>query len=65
MLVAGFEGRSESLDALSTMHPMGRIAEPDEIAKAAVFLASEDASFVNGAILDVNGGIGARLHDPE
>ena len=65
MLLAGFEGRPDSLDALSAMHPIGRIAEPDEIAKAAVFLASEDASFVNGAILDVNGGLGARLHDPE
>ncbi len=36
--------------------PMGRIAIPDDIAGVAAFLASEDASFVTGAIIDVTGG---------
>jgi hypothetical protein len=36
--------------------PLGRIGQPDEIGKAAVFLASEDASFVAGAELFVDGG---------
>jgi NAD(P)-dependent dehydrogenase (short-subunit alcohol dehydrogenase family) len=36
--------------------PLGRIAEPEEIARAAVFLASEDASFITGQCLHVNGG---------
>ncbi len=35
---------------------MNRLAEPEEIARAAVFLASDDASFVNGQILSVDGG---------
>ena len=39
--------------------PMGRYAEPEEIAKAVLFLASEDASFVNGATLSVDGGMNA------
>lgn len=65
MLVAGFNGREEALAQLAQCHPQGRIAAPDEVALVAVFLASDDASFVNGAVLDVNGGIGARLHDPE
>ncbi len=65
MLVAGFEGREEALEDLASMHPSGRIAEPVEVARAAVFLASEAASFINGAALDVDGAIGARLHDPE
>ncbi len=65
MLVAGFEGREEELSQLARCHPLGRIADPREVARVAVFLASEDASFVNGAALDVDGGIGARLHDPE
>ena len=36
--------------------PLGRMAQPDEIARAAVFLASENAGFVTGQTLHVNGG---------
>jgi NAD(P)-dependent dehydrogenase (short-subunit alcohol dehydrogenase family) len=45
------------LDHLASQIPLGRVAEPDEIAKVAVFLASDDASFVNGAELFVDGGM--------
>jgi NAD(P)-dependent dehydrogenase (short-subunit alcohol dehydrogenase family) len=38
--------------------PTGRIGEPDEVAKAAVFLASDDSSFVTGIELFVDGGRG-------
>ena len=44
------------LDQLAAQIPMGRVGDPDEIAKAAVFLASDDASFVNGIELFVDGG---------
>ena len=37
-------------------HPMNRIGEPDEVAKAVVFLASDDASFTTGVDLTVDGG---------
>jgi NAD(P)-dependent dehydrogenase (short-subunit alcohol dehydrogenase family) len=36
--------------------PLGRMARPEEIARAAVFLASNDAGFVTGQTLHVNGG---------
>ena len=44
------------LDYLAAQVPLGRVGEPVEIANAAVFLASDDASFVNGAELFVDGG---------
>jgi NAD(P)-dependent dehydrogenase (short-subunit alcohol dehydrogenase family) len=42
---------------LTDQIPLGRIGDPDEIGKAAVFLASDDASFVNGIELFVDGGM--------
>ena len=44
-------------DYLATQIPAGRVGRPEEIAKAAMFLASDDASFVNGTELFVDGGI--------
>ncbi|MGX7705030.1 SDR family NAD(P)-dependent oxidoreductase [Methylobacterium sp. Gmos1] len=44
------------LDFLASKIPMGRVGEADEIARAALFLASDDASFVNGIELFVDGG---------
>lgn len=65
MLKAGFEGKEASFRQLACMYPVGRIAEPEEIAKAAVFLASEQAAFLTGSAISLDGGILARLHDPE
>ncbi|MGI9432444.1 MAG: glucose 1-dehydrogenase [Myxococcota bacterium] len=45
--------------------PMGRLAEAGEIARAALFLASEDASYVNGSTFVVDGGITAAYVTPE
>ncbi len=50
---------SSSADAgklISTGIPLGRLGTPDEIAKAVVFLASEDSSFITGIELFVDGG---------
>ncbi len=37
--------------------PVGRMGRADEVAKVAVFLASDDASYINGTVLQVNGGL--------
>jgi NAD(P)-dependent dehydrogenase (short-subunit alcohol dehydrogenase family) len=56
-LGGGGEG-SEKLKAhLASLVPMGRIGQPEEFAKAVVFLASEDSSFVTGIELFVDGGL--------
>ena len=43
----------------SEKHPLGRIGTPEEIARTVLFLAGEEASFVTGAALTVDGGITA------
>ncbi|MBK3799161.1 SDR family NAD(P)-dependent oxidoreductase [Azospirillum argentinense] len=45
------------VDYLAAQVPLGRVGDPDEIAKAAVFLASDDSSFVNGVELFADGGM--------
>jgi NAD(P)-dependent dehydrogenase (short-subunit alcohol dehydrogenase family) len=53
-------GGTEYLEAVKAAHPMGRLGEPSEVAKAILFLASDDASFITGAILPVDGGFLAQ-----
>ena len=48
---------SEALDAIAASCPMGRLARPEEIAKVAVFLLSDHASYISAATINVSGGL--------
>lgn len=50
------EGPQGTLHDLARLHPMGRLGRPEEIAPAAVFLASEESSFMTGGSLVIDGG---------
>jgi len=50
----------DRIKALKKTIPVGRVGEPSEIAAASVFLASDNASFITGATVDINGGLYMR-----
>ncbi len=52
---------AESRNAAGKLHALGRVGQPEEVARLSVFLASDDASFMTGSAVVVSGGFGAGL----
>ncbi|MGR3632430.1 MAG: SDR family NAD(P)-dependent oxidoreductase [Limimaricola soesokkakensis] len=63
-LTADMMNNAKFLERMHSRIPMGRNGQPEEIAGVVAFLASEDASFVNGVILPVDGGLTASNGQP-
>lgn len=59
-MVQPFSNNKILHDQLAAAHPWGVFGETKNVAKAAVFLASEDAGFITGALLPVDGGYVAQ-----
>lgn len=63
-LVSWLETLPGGVKAYNDAQPQGRLGRPEEIADAAVYLASDEASFINGAVLPVDGAVHATLWNP-
>lgn len=64
-MTADMEGNKPLMDAFAERIPLGRGAQPEEIAAVVAFLASDDASFVHGHVLSVDGGLAASTGQPD
>ena len=59
-IIAAIRDREGGEDFLKSLHPIGRLGQPEEVAAVAAFLASDAASFVTGVAMPVDGGYSAR-----
>ncbi|HEX7974429.1 MAG TPA: SDR family oxidoreductase [Anaerolineales bacterium] len=59
-MISGLEQDRQTRDLLVSLHPMGRLGRPEEVAELVIWLSSDKASFVTGAYYPVEGGYLAR-----
>ena len=59
-MIAALEESQDTFNALVSLHPMGRLGKPEEVAERVIWLSSDQASFVTGAYIAVDGGYLAR-----
>jgi NAD(P)-dependent dehydrogenase (short-subunit alcohol dehydrogenase family) len=64
MLEAGFRDAPELYERLNECHPVGRISSPPEVADFILAIARWGSRVLQGAVIPLDGGIGAVLHDP-
>jgi NAD(P)-dependent dehydrogenase (short-subunit alcohol dehydrogenase family) len=63
MLHEGFNNDTEMVQKLNKLHPLQRIGQPREVAKLALLLAEDELGFINGANIQIDGGISNVLND--
>ncbi len=64
MLEQGFENDLYLKDRLNSYHPTGSIGNPSDVAMSILYLIDSENRFLNGCIINLDGGIRSRLHDP-
>lgn len=65
MLKSGFKNNKNKLDQLNSFHPSKSIGEVADTAQFIKLIAENKNSFLTGSIIELNGGISSRLHDPD
>jgi len=63
MLHDGFNNDEKKIEELNSVHPLQRIGKPMEVAKLALLLAEDELGFINGANIQIDGGISNVLKD--
>lgn len=65
MLLEGFKNNKKKYEELKKMHPINNIGDVAQVAKLVTTIASGDLSFLHGACVPLDGGISAKLVDPD
>lgn len=58
-LLAPLQGQPEVLSRMAASHPLGRMGRPEEVGRLVAYLAGDDAAFITGAALSIDGGLTA------